>query len=154
MINLSISNGVIPKPLFSNNLYNKPEFQAVRSSTKNISLRDLSTLPVLRFISLVSIALSFPNDPLFVLVKPQVPSLNLIVNISNLPLVMITDQTSPVKTLSVLIKTSRKAKMIVKICPFKNLQNDFENLNEFLKEFSWVYKQEYKVDELHNQEEK
>ncbi len=82
------------------------------------------------------------------------PPSTLTVNVPSLPPVVTTDQTSPVKTLQVLSKPSRKAKMIVKIRLFKGLQNGIENPAEFLEELSWAYRREYKVDEPNDPEER
>ena len=107
-----------------------------------------------RFTFLVSIPLSSSNNSLFVLVKLQVLSLTLIVNILNLSLVVIIDQILLMKTLPIFFKPSRKAKMIVRIYLFKSLQNGIENPIEFLEELSWAYRQKHKVDKLNDQEEK
>ena len=39
----------------------------------------------------------------------------------------------------------------MKIRPFKGLQNGTKNPIEFLKEFSWAYKQKHKVNKPNNQ---
>ena len=138
-----MSNGVIPKPLFSNNLYNKPESLGARSPTNSISSRVSSPLPTSRSTSPAGF-LPSPIDPPFVPVKLQVPSPTLIVSV---PRSKLADQTLQLETLPATLKPVRKVKMKVKIRQFKGLQNGIENSTESVKELNWAYRREHMSDE-------
>ena len=148
-----MSNGVIPKPLFSNNIYNKPEFLAARSPTDSISSRASSPSPTSRSTSPAGI-LPSPIDPPFVPVKLRVPPPTLTVNIPESKPALSADQTLHSETLPATLKPVRKVKMTIKIRPFKGLQNGIENPTEFLEELNWAYRREHKTDEPIDPEEK
>lgn len=118
-----MSNGVVLKAQFSNNLQNKPGFQAVRSPTESISSGVSSPSPTSRSTSPACL-LSSPIDPL-VPVKLQVQAPTLAV-----------DQLAASETLPAVPKSVGKVEMAVKILPFKGLQNGIENPTELLQKLN------------------
>ncbi|MCJ1346443.1 hypothetical protein MMC31_004660, partial [Peltigera leucophlebia] len=93
----SMSNGVIPKQLFSNSLYNKPEFQAVRSPTEGVGSKASSLSPSSRSTSPAGI-LPPPMGPPFVPLKLRVPPPTLVSNIPGPKLASSADQPLPSET--------------------------------------------------------